>query len=762
VSFYLNLSPLGFTIGLPCKTSMHRILRREALPGWQRYKANNACHIQCANVSFEAGGGRSDGEGSNSSERKKDKSYRHNHSNSSSSKSFPDDYGTRSDHDDSLARAARQRQTLVLSSSASEHRLSSGSSASNHKNIQQVDTTSKPYYGKDHGIRVRLRAEGKEFLIQDPPPIPVSEHITTSDHDLNNRRARRRNTVVQDLKKEALDPFQRGSQNIDKGLLPGEGDYGGVKVEVIPFSDLIEAGTVGNVWSDTELKNESQPCDSHHHDSPALTKSQIANRRRRLAKKRKKLEGEQGKMNTGSTATEVSEIIPGREASIRQRSEVADLGDVEEEGTEKKGVDFDFATEFQNRLNSSPAAVSSTGTSSISNEEDTFAPTPNLEDTPRPMREVSSIPIRESSQSPFLSKSYAHPFTRFFVSPQAESTPSSRSGRSVEGGNSSQTSYSGLLSSPYVVNQRPKLRQDSQSIFAPPEDYDMMDNDPTNTSRILEIKNELLKSKRENLAKPRFVAVIVDADQLLFLPQHLNRGREGAIEALQLIKDQINRDLGSNLTAQDIRIQCFCNYRGLTGFLKKSGLVPGDAFQEFVNAFQSYAPFNVFVAAGDTKQAADTKVKAFLADFIHDDSCLQIYLGGLGDYGYRDDLNDIRKLGLLHRIRLLNIPAFTLQSLHYDEFSSRMVGWGNQVFVLTHNLIKESPSLLTTAEYRLQRVQELLQQDQWDSRDRNWFDQLLTADLKRLAPELVYGIRQLKRKIAVGEKVAARERRLDP
>lgn len=57
-------------------------------------------------------------------------------------------------------------------------------------------------------------------------------------------------------------------------------------------------------------------------------------------------------------------------------------------------------------------------------------------------------------------------------------------------------------------------------------------------------------------SKQPFVAVIIDADQLLFHPTFLARGSPGAVEALDLIKRNINIDLeGENSKVQfnDIR-----------------------------------------------------------------------------------------------------------------------------------------------------------------------------------------------------------------
>ncbi|UZJ55956.1 hypothetical protein CBS101457_005276 [Exobasidium rhododendri] len=373
----------------------------------------------------------------------------------------------------------------------------------------------------------------------------------------------------------------------------------------------------------------------------------------------------------------------------------------------------------------------------------------------------TSIPIRERDQtSSFSLKFPANPFTRHFISPQGKQTgESDEIGQALEG-----TNKGGLLSNPQQINTRPVLEDVRRSLLPPREDYDMMDNDPSTKSRLEEIREALERSKHlhPGLKKPPFVAVIIDADQLLFQPEFIQMGEKGALQALDLIKSNINRDLKTHLTVEDVRIHCYCNLRGLLNFVTRISDIEKDEFHSFLNMIRSSAPFNIFTSAGEGNQAADKKVKAYLTEFIHDDSCLQIYLGGLGDYGYRDDLNAIREFGLLHRIRLLNIPQFTTVSLHYSDYSNRMVDWGEEVFILSDDFSEHHSTgeggFLKKDEHRLQRIQALYEESRISPKNLHWFANLQKQNQGRMSSSLLEWIRKLEEKIAAEQKRGGRIR----
>jgi len=277
-------------------------------------------------------------------------------------------------------------------------------------------------------------------------------------------------------------------------------------------------------------------------------------------------------------------------------------------------------------------------------------------------------------------------------------------------------SGSGLLSTPGTINTRPTLGRSIpdqfSTLFKPlyhgpsslqsQTDWSMTDDIP---SHIQHVKDSLEKSKTTRSKQP-FVAIVIDGDQLFFLPEFLRMGNKGAEEALKLIQKHVNRDLQRlkiNLTLEDIRIDIFCNWRGLSGMLPRGKVCTLTQLLEFSDGFVASTPFNLLVNSGQVAQAADIKVKAFLAEYIFEPNCLQIYLGGLGDHGYKSELDAIRTLGKLNQVQLLSLPEYTRQSRFYQEYLNRTVEWGSQVFINSSDLMERPDNeLLPRDAYKKQ------------------------------------------------------------
>lgn len=260
-------------------------------------------------------------------------------------------------------------------------------------------------------------------------------------------------------------------------------------------------------------------------------------------------------------------------------------------------------------------------------------------------------------------------------------------------------SPAGLLHVPGSINSRPSLSYTGQDPFSRlyqpiyagesalryQDDLHMMEDDPNHKSFL----DEFVESAQGGHSSRSYVSLVIDADQLFFRPELLQSGSHGARLALQLIQENVSRDLGEHMPSERIRINCFANIAGLTGFIYGTQLATRQQLHEFWDAFATASPFNVFANGGQAFQAADSKVKAYLVDHVFDPACVRVYLGGLGDYGYRSELHSLRRHGRLSRISLLNLPSYTHVSRYYEEYRNRRVDWGDQVFVVSQDLVKK-------------------------------------------------------------------------
>lgn len=65
----------------------------------------------------------------------------------------------------------------------------------------------------------------------------------------------------------------------------------------------------------------------------------------------------------------------------------------------------------------------------------------------------------------------------------------------------------------------------------------------------------------------KYIAVVVDADQLIFLPDLLRAGAKGGRMAAEVVKRNVADDIGAPIDEIDVRIELFANSAGLRGFL---------------------------------------------------------------------------------------------------------------------------------------------------------------------------------------------------
>lgn len=85
-----------------------------------------------------------------------------------------------------------------------------------------------------------------------------------------------------------------------------------------------------------------------------------------------------------------------------------------------------------------------------------------------------------------------------------------------------------------------------------------------------------------------------------------------------------------------------------------------EVFYDFLLGFINSSPLYRFVDTGRALQSADNKVRAVFVDYVLDNDCEQVYIGGLGDYGYRAELDSLRRLKLVRFFspRVLSLLLF--------------------------------------------------------------------------------------------------------
>lgn len=241
----------------------------------------------------------------------------------------------------------------------------------------------------------------------------------------------------------------------------------------------------------------------------------------------------------------------------------------------------------------------------------------------------------------------------------------------------------------------------TQSLYAsatswdPSEDLGIYGNDVTTLSRIRE--DFFLKPRR-------YVALLMDADNIKFNLDLVRMGHDGgrifharlverARRHLQLnhqsteaFSSTLNRD--QRYTRFDVpedssprdhnisfRLMAFARIQGLRAFLFSAHDIPNEAFDAFRNGLNSASPWSTLIDAGNTPQAADNKLKVHMLDMLADSDCVHLYLAGLGDYGYADELDVLRRSKSLNRVSLVFLPGPALKSKYYEQFAARVVQW---------------------------------------------------------------------------------------
>ncbi|CAO1624157.1 unnamed protein product [Sympodiomycopsis kandeliae] len=238
----------------------------------------------------------------------------------------------------------------------------------------------------------------------------------------------------------------------------------------------------------------------------------------------------------------------------------------------------------------------------------------------------------------------------------------------------------------------------SNTAWDPRADNTLYANDTISVNRIRE----------DFFRKPRrYVSLLMDADSLYFNLNLIRKGFEGGQEfytklvrrvighlELNQTQESLNRTLNQDhrlssnsvltrgaSTMQDynisFRLIAFANRTGLYKHFSEEHSIDPLTFKLFHKGILASSPWSLIVDAGATPQAADNKLKVFMLDMLSDQDCLHLYLGGLNDYGYADELDVLRRSQTLNRVSLIFLPGPALKSRYYKDFEARVVQWND-------------------------------------------------------------------------------------
>lgn len=205
----------------------------------------------------------------------------------------------------------------------------------------------------------------------------------------------------------------------------------------------------------------------------------------------------------------------------------------------------------------------------------------------------------------------------------------------------------------------------SRTAWNPDKDYALMPDGPERESIL---RRELEKGHRQ------YIVVILDGDNLLFDPSHLRRGYEGGKFVYEELRQRIAQKHRLIPQKLDLRIRFFCSLNALATTLHKLRMVNKELLFDFLRALTDGSLHNYIVNVGRGDQAADLRVKAALADAIQDPGCFRAYLGGLDDFGYKEDLQAIHEMGLLEKkVHLVQVPGYAVESKAYGQYAHRAI-----------------------------------------------------------------------------------------
>ncbi|KAJ7663890.1 hypothetical protein DFH06DRAFT_1042083 [Mycena polygramma] len=152
------------------------------------------------------------------------------------------------------------------------------------------------------------------------------------------------------------------------------------------------------------------------------------------------------------------------------------------------------------------------------------------------------------------------------------------------------------------------------------------------------------------------VVMLLDGDGAIFSTEFIRQGQKGGHAAAQLLSDSTLQLIAANYGPRPVQlwVYVFFNKRGLIETFRRAhftGLI--NKFEDFVMGFNQAAERFLMVDVGNTKEAADAKLKVYLEDEIRLPETFKIIFGGCHDNGYAANLHSQITAGYKEKLILL-------------------------------------------------------------------------------------------------------------
>ncbi|KAJ8463519.1 hypothetical protein ONZ45_g17556 [Pleurotus djamor] len=182
------------------------------------------------------------------------------------------------------------------------------------------------------------------------------------------------------------------------------------------------------------------------------------------------------------------------------------------------------------------------------------------------------------------------------------------------------------------------------------------------------------------------VVALLDGDGAIFSSDLISQGQAGGHIAAQKLADSIIQymNMHHGVNQYQLWVYVFLNKRGLSEAFGRYGLFTQKVkFDDFLQGFNQAAERFMMVDVGTTKEAADSKIKAYLEDEIRLPQTCKVLFGGCHDNGYVSTLRSQITAGFKHKIALIQsytdmaagIAELDLPSLRCpDLFLSQKLG----------------------------------------------------------------------------------------
>ncbi|KAH7021582.1 uncharacterized protein B0I36DRAFT_394271 [Microdochium trichocladiopsis] len=211
-----------------------------------------------------------------------------------------------------------------------------------------------------------------------------------------------------------------------------------------------------------------------------------------------------------------------------------------------------------------------------------------------------------------------------------------------------------------------------------------------------DLSGKLSEAESELRDKKRSGEKEIQALQLeMFKDELVKQGLDGGKKTACLLKQAVIEELRSSAPAAahhlKVVVRVYANVKGLAKTYKVVEVLSEATFDDFVRGFNMGDPLCDYIDAGNGKECADAKVRAYFELCLADIHCQQIIFGGTADDGYARLLGPHAEDDAVRgRVTLLEGPPFAYELAGIKD-KYRPISLEN-VF-RSQKLVKEDPPL---------------------------------------------------------------------